>query len=139
MLFFFALYLQDIYFRIFLDAKQLILVVIFILIDTINFLPILIILIMGNLLLFNKLFAQVRFLIIGVSIFVTALSANANNSLKINIVDVNQKPLENMVVYLEAVDHKITKKNSSTLEVGQKYKSFTPYISVMQLGYPLLH
>ncbi len=89
---------------------------------------------MGNLLLFNKLFAQVRFLIIGVSIFVTALSANANNSLKINIVDVNQKPLENMVVYVEAVDHKITKKNSSTLEVGQKYKSFTPYISVMQLG-----
>ncbi|WP_426359372.1 hypothetical protein ACPUVO_03760 [Pseudocolwellia sp. HL-MZ19] len=84
--------------------------------------------------MFNKLFTQIRFLLIGLSFFATAFTANANNSLKINILDVNQKPLENMVVYVEPVDHQITLKNSSTLEVGQKNKSFIPYISVMQLG-----
>jgi len=104
------------------------------LVDTINLLPILYYLIARNILLFNKLFTQIRFLLIGFSIVAIAFTANASNTLKVNIVDINQKPLENMVVYIEAVDHKIALKNPSTLEIGQKHKSFMPYISVMQLG-----
>lgn len=90
--------------------------------------------ILGNIPLLNKLFTQIIPLVIGFCIFAATFTVNANHSLKVNIIDINQKPLENMVVYVEAIDHEITLKNASTLEVGQKDKSFIPYISVMQLG-----
>ncbi len=92
-------------------------------------------LITRNKLLFNKLPIQIKFLFISFFIiFAPSFVANATNTLTVNVVDTNQKPLENMVVYVEPIGHKITLKNTNTLEVGQANKAFIPYISVMQLG-----
>ena len=57
-----------------------------------------------------------------------------NKTLTINLVNANKKPQANIVVYVEPIGHIIDFKNKITLEIGQQHKSFTPYISVMQLG-----
>jgi len=77
---------------------------------------------------------QIKFLCAGLFLFTYTFIAQANNTLTVKVLDVNQKPLDNMVVYVEPINHEITSKNTKTLEVGQKNKSFIPYISVMQLG-----
>jgi plastocyanin len=85
--------------------------------------------------LFNKLPLRVRSLSAGLFIFYSlSFFAHADSTLSINVVDINQKPLENMVVFVEPIGHTVTLKNTQTLEVGQQNKSFIPYISVMQLG-----
>jgi len=71
------------------------------------------------------------------SFLANAYSSSKNSSahtLTINVLDVNKKPLENMVVYVEPIGHKVSVKNTKTLEIGQQDKAFVPYISVMQLG-----
>lgn len=84
--------------------------------------------------MFNKLRGQTKFLCAGLFLFTYTFIAQANNTLTINVIDVNQKPLENIVVYVEPINHEVTSKNTKTLEIGQKNKSFIPYISVIQLG-----
>ena len=76
------------------------------------------------------------FLIFSVAFIANAYSDinNVNKTLTIKVLDTNQKPLENMVVYVEPVGHKLPFKKINTLEIGQQNKSFIPYISVMQLG-----
>lgn len=62
------------------------------------------------------------------------MSVTTNKKVTINVLNSKQAPLQNMVVYLEPLEHSVNIKNDVTLEVGQKNKSFIPYISVMQLG-----
>lgn len=92
--------------------------------------------------MFNKLPIQITFwlmsffLIFSPPFIANAYSDNKSTSktLSIKVLSTNQKPLENIVVYVEPVGHKVDLKNTATLEVGQQNKSFIPYISVMQLG-----
>jgi plastocyanin len=56
------------------------------------------------------------------------------DELNINLVDNNNKPLKNMVVYLQPLDEIVLPMSNNVVEIGQLDRSFTPYISVMQLG-----
>jgi plastocyanin len=75
-----------------------------------------------------------KFLCVSLLIFSYTFIAHASHTISVNVINTNKKPLENLVVYIEPVHHTITSKNTQTLEIGQKDKSFIPYISVMQLG-----
>jgi plastocyanin len=66
--------------------------------------------------------------------FQASAATESPNTLSIKVLDIHNKPLKNMVVFVEPVNHKIDKLNLNTLEIGQSDKSFVPYISVMQLG-----
>ncbi|WDD98586.1 hypothetical protein [Thalassomonas actiniarum] len=55
-------------------------------------------------------------------------------SLKVQVVDPADKPLENMVVYLEPLGGQQQGKTTKTVDIGQVNKTFTPYISVIQSG-----
>ncbi|WDE11371.1 hypothetical protein [Thalassomonas haliotis] len=55
-------------------------------------------------------------------------------SVKVQVVDPADKPLENMVVYLEALEGQKQGQTDKTLDIGQVNKTFTPYISVIQSG-----
>jgi|TARA_B110000211_G_scaffold59440_1_gene66665 plastocyanin len=59
-----------------------------------------------------------------------AIAENIN----INVVDNANKALPDMVVYLQPEDDISLPFNEQIVEVGQFDRSFTPYISVMQLG-----
>ena len=61
-------------------------------------------------------------------------SALLADELNIDLVDKNNKPLSNMVVYLQRLDDIVLPRNNDIVEIGQLNRSFTPYISVMQLG-----
>lgn len=52
----------------------------------------------------------------------------------IKVLDKNNKPLADMVVYLQSEANLSLPLNENIVEVGQFDRSFTPYISVMQLG-----
>jgi len=52
----------------------------------------------------------------------------------VKVLDKNNKPLADMVVYLESKANISLPLNENIVEVGQFDRSFTPYISVMQLG-----
>ena len=84
-------------------------------------------------LLFNKLPTQLLYCLISF-IFVFSSPLLANTTLNVTVTDTNNRPLENMVVFVEPVNHKVALENTTTLEIGQQNKSFIPYISVMQLG-----
>ena len=51
---------------------------------------------------------------------------------QIQVNNVNNKPLANMVVYLEPLTGQIVPQQSQTVEITQESKSFIPYISVSQ-------
>ncbi|UUO23566.1 hypothetical protein FGD67_10235 [Colwellia sp. M166] len=55
-------------------------------------------------------------------------------SINITVVDNVNKALPDMVVYLQPEDNISLPFNEKIVEVGQFERSFTPYISVMQLG-----
>jgi len=52
----------------------------------------------------------------------------------VKVLDKNNKPLADMVVYLESKANLSLPLNENIVEVGQFDRSFTPYVSVMQLG-----
>tara|TARA_R110000803_G_scaffold113618_3_gene181975 strand:- start:14 stop:664 length:651 start_codon:yes stop_codon:yes gene_type:complete len=55
-------------------------------------------------------------------------------NININVVDNDHKALPDMVVYLQPEDDISLPFNEKVVEVGQFDRSFTPYISIMQLG-----
>jgi len=59
-----------------------------------------------------------------------AIAADFN----IKVVDKDNQPLPDMVVYLKPESNISLPQNDNIVEVGQFDRSFTPYISVMQLG-----
>lgn len=65
---------------------------------------------------------------------VHAANNQAKNTLTVQVLNAQKKPLKNVVVFIEPVGHNIDKINTNTLEIGQNNKAFVPYISVMQLG-----
>jgi plastocyanin len=52
----------------------------------------------------------------------------------VNVVDHKNRLLSDIVVYLTPVGETILPKTNKTIEIGQRNKSFTPYISVIQAG-----
>jgi plastocyanin len=68
-------------------------------------------------------------------IILCCLSFNAiAANFSLNLFDVNNTPMQDMVVYLEPIDDIKLEKTTRTIEVGQLGRAFTPYISVMQRG-----
>ncbi|ACA87219.1 hypothetical protein [Shewanella woodyi] len=64
----------------------------------------------------------------------------AANAEKVRLVDSSGEPMPDLVVYLEAKNsqqHTVGNKVTPPLEIHQKDKQFTPYITVMQKGYEL--
>ena len=53
---------------------------------------------------------------------------------KVTLVDSNNTPLPNMVVYLQPLNDLVLPVSDKVVEIGQLDRAFTPYISVMQLG-----
>lgn len=53
---------------------------------------------------------------------------------KVTLVDSNNDPLPDMVVYFQPLDGMVLPVSNKTVEIGQLDRAFTPYINVMQLG-----
>ncbi len=58
----------------------------------------------------------------------------AASQFNIVLVDNNNQPLPNLVVYLKPADDVVLAKTDKVIEIGQFNRTFTPHISVMQLG-----
>lgn len=58
--------------------------------------------------------------------------------IQVKLLSNENKPLEDIVVYIEAVEFKFNQKNSNTIEISQAAKAFTPYISVIQKDQPVI-
>ena len=58
----------------------------------------------------------------------------ATSDFEVKLVDVNNEPLTDMVVFLQPLDDVVLPVNNKVVEIGQLDRAFTPYISVMQLG-----
>lgn len=56
----------------------------------------------------------------------------------ITVVDKDNAPLKDIIVYLEPLDYKETLVTDKVIEIGQMDKSFIPYVSVMQTGSSVL-
>ena len=63
---------------------------------------------------------------------VQACSKEDTACVQIQVNNVKNKPLANMVVYLEPLTGQIVPQQSKTVEISQGNKSFIPYISVSQ-------
>lgn len=85
-------------------------------------------------LLFNKRSLSIKLLLTAFATYIPAFVISAEQALSVNVTSFNNKPIENIVVFIEPIDHEVTLQNLEPLEIGQKNQSFTPYISVMQLG-----
>jgi hypothetical protein len=59
-------------------------------------------------------------------------------NLNLDIKDINGKAVENMIIYLSPLEGQKTPKTKRQIIISQSEKVFTPYISVTQVGNPLL-
>jgi plastocyanin len=55
-------------------------------------------------------------------------------NIKVTVINNNNEPIPDMVVYLQPLDATVFESSSDIIEIGQFEKSFTPHISVMQQG-----
>ena len=61
-----------------------------------------------------------------------ACSTESTSCVKVQVNNVNNIPLENMVVYLEPLAEQVLPQQSGAVNISQHSKSFIPYISVSQ-------
>lgn len=78
----------------------------------------------------KKLFANVVKLAVLSCVSVAAMA----ETLTVEVIDSQQQPISDMVVYLEPIGDIILGKTEQVVEVGQLDRAFTPYVSVMQRG-----
>ncbi len=58
--------------------------------------------------------------------------------LQVLVVGADNKPVEDIVVYIDPVDFVFAQQKSAQIEISQKDKAFAPYISVIQKNQPVL-
>lgn len=88
--------------------------------------------------MFNKRSLSLKLILTFLIVYIPTFSVSAEQVLTINVVSSSNQPLEDMIVFVEPVNHRATLQNMKTLDIGQKNKAFIPYISVMQLGSEVL-
>lgn len=79
----------------------------------------------------------VHLLFVSILLYLFSLPAQAcqtQNSLciEVQVMSVENKPLADMVVYIEPLAGQVVPSTQAEISIGQRDKSFTPYISVIQ-------